>query len=239
MLYCDLTREVPAEDLAADEALLDLCGEGAFAGALRFWTPRSTFVVVGYGNHVGTEAKLPECESAGIPVFRRCSGGGTVLQAPGCLNYTLVMRVTSHPKLAGISGTNDYVMERNRRALQSVVKDEVRREGHTDLAIAERKFCGNAQRRRKNSLIFHGCFLIKCDLPLIERFLQMPSKQPDYRADRGHLDFVRNLNLPETAVKEALRNEWGAEEMLFEIPEDRIAALVREKYSRAEWNLKF
>ena len=58
MNYLDLTLPTPAENLAADEALLDQC-EAARAGAvLRFWEPREHFVVVGYSNKVRTEVNL-------------------------------------------------------------------------------------------------------------------------------------------------------------------------------------
>jgi hypothetical protein len=45
--------------------------------------------------------------------------------------------------------------------------------------------------------------------------------------------------LPAGAIKTALRQAWGATEPLDELPLDIIGALVREKYSLADWNLKF
>ena len=56
---------------------------------LRFWEPNKPFVVVGYANQAAREVDLEACRKLGIPVFRRCTGGGTVLQGPGCLNYSL------------------------------------------------------------------------------------------------------------------------------------------------------
>ncbi|NJM55910.1 MAG: lipoate--protein ligase family protein, partial [Verrucomicrobiae bacterium] len=43
-----LTRPTPQENLALDEALLDLADAGG-AGVLRLWESPSPFVVVGYG----------------------------------------------------------------------------------------------------------------------------------------------------------------------------------------------
>jgi lipoate-protein ligase A len=101
------------------------------------------------------------------------------------------------------------------------------------------KFAGNSQRRRKHFLLFHGTLLLDCDLKLISELLQMPSLQPDYRANRAHADFVTNLNLPAAQVKAALAKEWNADEDLKLVPREEIAKLARDKYSTREWNFKF
>jgi lipoate-protein ligase A len=195
--------------------------------------------VVGYANKTAVEVNLPACEKLGAPVLRRCTGGGTVVQLPGCLNYSVILRIDSYPLLSGIPGTNKLVMERIRQAVQSLVSEPVAQEGHTDLAILGKKFCGNAQRRRKNWLIFHGCFLLNCDLGLIAQLLQMPSKQPEYRRGRSHVDFLRNLGVNEGLLKAALVEEWSAASALRQIPLDMIQRHVSEHYSQHSWNFKF
>src|SRR5688572_6131078 len=93
MRWLDLTFPTPAENLACDEALLDLCEAGFADEVLRFWESPTHFVVVGYGNKVDSEVEVAACRADGIPILRRCTGGGTVLQGPGCLNYSLVLRI--------------------------------------------------------------------------------------------------------------------------------------------------
>ncbi|MES1180645.1 MAG: lipoate--protein ligase family protein, partial [Verrucomicrobiota bacterium] len=78
-----------------------------------------------------------------------------------------------------------------------------------------------------------------CDLNLVGELLQMPSLQPDYRADRSHQDFVTNLNLPAEAVKTALAQEWQADEELKNPPLAEIEKLAREKYADHGWNFRF
>ncbi len=237
--HCDLTLPSPAENLACDEALLDLCEEGLAAQVLRFWETSTPFVVVGYANHAAAEVNLPFCRQQGIPVLRRCSGGGTVLQGPGCLNYLLVLRINGADALASIAGANQFILQRHQQALSALFGSPVQRQGHTDLAIGGRKFSGNAQRRRKHCLLFHGSFLLDLDLELVEKTLHMPSRQPGYRANRSHSDFLMNLKTTASLLKTALVNTWDAASPLPEIPFDQIARLVRDKYSREEWNLKF
>jgi hypothetical protein len=47
------------------------------------------------------------------------------------------------------------------------------------------------------------------------------------------------LKIAADDIRRALRREWGAEEKLREIPFERIKVLVRERYARNEWNLKY
>ena len=78
MKFCELTLATPEENLACDEALLDLCDDGLEDEVLRFWESPRYFVVVGYANHTAAEVHLPFCNQNTIPVLRRCTGGGTV-----------------------------------------------------------------------------------------------------------------------------------------------------------------
>src|ERR1051326_2411706 len=111
----DLTLPTPEENLACDEALLEGCNAGAGLETLRFWEPQGYFVVVGYSNRVGQEVKVKACAQQAVPILRRCSGGGTVLQGPGCLNYSLILPTAAAPALASISGTNDYILQTHQR----------------------------------------------------------------------------------------------------------------------------
>ena len=153
MKLLDLTLSTPAENLACDEALLDVCDEHG-GETLRFWESPVPFVVVGYGNRVVSEVNVEECQRRSIPILRRCSGGGTVVQGPGCLNYNLTLRWDETGPLASVTATNQFIMQRNRSALEQLLGVEVSVQGHTDLAFREAsssswmKFSGNAQRRR-------------------------------------------------------------------------------------------
>ncbi len=252
MKHLELTLPSPAENLAGDEALLDWCEENAGEEVLRFWESPETFVVVGYANKIVTEVNVAACKAKEIPIFRRCSGGGTVLQGAGCLNYALVLKISENAKLRTITAANRFIMERNRAVIETEVRSrkpevEISVCGHTDLVLVTRhsslvtsmKFSGNSQRRRKNFLLFHGTFLLGFDLALVGQFLRMPSKEPDYRHSRSHDKFLTNLNLPAAEVKNALKKAWNAMKELCDFPKPEIQKLADEKYSTDEWNLKF
>jgi len=239
-MFCsDSTLSTPQENLALDEALLDAAEDGETGETLRFWEPSDYAVVVGYANRVAAEVNLDYCLKAGIPVLRRCTGGGTVLQGPGVLNYTLILRVDSKGPTHSITSTNHFVMDRQREALAGLLKREVQVRGHTDLAVDNLKISGNAQRRKRDYLIFHGAFLLDLDLELVERTLLAPTKQPDYRLNRSHTSFLLNLGCAHADLKAALRHALDSFTPLQEVPSQRVASLVRDKYSLDTWNLKF
>ena len=242
MRHLDLTLPSPAENLACDEALLDWCESGEGAECLRFWESPEPFVVVGYANKVETEVNVAACEARKIPILRRCSGGGTVVQGPGCLNYTLLLPITKDGPLHSIPVANQFIVRRNRAAIDSSLltpHSAIAVRGHTDLAIGGRKFSGNSQRRRKHFLLFHGTFLLNFDLAIIGDLLRMPSKEPDYREKRKHGDFLTNINVSAAKVKAAMQKAWDADSRLDNPPLEKIKALARERYLTNEWNFKF
>ena len=240
MKHLNLTFETPEENLACDEALLDLCESGKLHDEiLRFWEPKEHFVVVGYANQAAKEVNLNTCEKNHIPIFRRSSGGGTVLQGPGCLNYALILKINGTKSLKSITETNRYVLERHQKALESSLGEKIEIQGLSDLTIKTLKFSGNAQRRKKNFLLFHGTFLLAMDIKLIDKFLPLPSKHPEYRGNRPHSKFLTNLESSSENIQAALRKEWKANEEFNEVPSEPIQSLARDRFLSEKWNLKF
>lgn len=237
MKCLDLTLPGAPANLACDEALLDECDDCPGAEVLRFWEPRHYFVVLGYANRAELEVNLAVCREENIGVYRRCSGGGTVLQGPGCLNYSLVLNLAGEAALGSIPSANRHIMERQRRALTEVLGRTVGISGITDLTLGGQKFCGNAQRRKRRALLFHGVFLLGFDLSLMRKYLPMPSRQPDYRESRPHEQFLTNLDAPAGLIKKALREAWSAAECRQGAPV--IPPELEEKYAGDEWNRKF
>jgi lipoate-protein ligase A len=210
---------------------------------VRFWESPSYFVVLGFSKVLAREVYEEECAALKLPIFRRVSGGGTVLQGPGCLNYTLVLPVSFAPQLETITGANRLIMERNRSAVAALAQKPVTLQGHTDLTLDGRKFSGNAQRRKKSSVLFHGSFLLSFDLGLISRALRIPADQPEYRKERPHSDFLLNLNVPPEALKQALAALWRAQESpaasLLDEALAQTRLLAQSKYADPGWNRRF
>ncbi len=205
----DLTLPFPVENLALDEALLDELGERGGDPVLRFWESDRHFVVLGRASRLVDDVDVTTCEEDGVPILRRASGGGTVLQGPGCLSYAFVLPLDLHPELGTIPTTNRFILERIAVALRRWEPDTTFR-GISDLAIGEMKFSGNAQRRTRKTLLFHGTILHGMQADLIARYLKHPMRQPDYRSDRTHGMFLRTINVPSHTIKQAIAAAWDA-----------------------------
>jgi lipoate-protein ligase A len=123
------------------------------------------------------------------------------------------------------------------RVLQALdgVMPGLERAGTSDLAVGGRKFSGNSQQRKRTHLLHHGTLLYDFDLELISRYLHLPERQPEYRANREHGDFVMNLAVGVEELKRRLRAAWTANTELRGWPRERVAELVRDKHTRADW----
>ena len=239
MKYLELTFAKPEHNLACDEALLELFEtERIDDGLLRLWQPRNYFVVLGHSNRLRAEANGEACLAAGIPILRRMSGGGAVVQGPGCLNYSLFLDTEVHD-IRNIKGTFHYVLNRHRRFLGELLSDDVQIDGVSDLTLGGRKFSGNAQYRKSHYVLVHGTLLVDFDLLMIDRFLRLPEKQPQYRANRPHLEFVTNLGLDPDRIRDGLRELWRATATFDAALTEQVDRLVSLRYGREDWSSKF
>ena len=160
MKYLDLTFPDPASNLACDEALVEVLDQTqSNSGILRVWEPINHFVVLGYANKVVTEVNSKACEARDIPILRRSSGGGAVLQGPGCFNYSLILP-NNWADLESISGSYRFILEHHRKLIEPIIGKTVQIQGISDLAIDGQKFSGNAQNRKRRLILFHGTILL-------------------------------------------------------------------------------
>ncbi|MGL4549605.1 MAG: lipoate--protein ligase family protein [Gemmataceae bacterium] len=228
----DLTLPTPAENLALDEALL-LDAEAGGGEVLRFWELPALAAVLGSGGVVADDVLVAACAADGVPVVRRSSGGGTVLLGPGCLCFSLVLRYDRHPALGEINASYRLILD---TILDALRVPGAALEGICDLAVAGRKFSGNAQQRKRDHLLHHGTLLYGFDLGLVSRYLTLPPRRPEYRAGRDHGDFVTNAPLTRAELVARLAGGWEASDAFAGWPAAAVARLVGEKYGRDSWS---
>lgn len=228
----DLTLPSPVENLALDEALLDELEEHGGDPVLRFWESDRHFVVLGRSCNVTDDVHVAACQQDGIPVLRRASGGGTVLQGPGCLSYAFVLPLALHPHLTSIRATNEFILQRTAKALHRWHPDIAFR-GISDLAIEGLKISGNAQRRKRKALLFHGTLLHGMQANLIARYLKEPKRKPDYRGDRQHGAFLSTIDAPPHEMKQAIADAWQAHVTLEAWPLSRLSCAMADVVERS------
>lgn len=118
--------------------------------------------------------------------------------------YALVLSLKERPELRIIEKAHRLVLETLVEALRPKVAD-LHRQGISDLALGEYKCSGNSLRIKRTHLLYHGTLLYDFPLGLIEECLAMPRRQPAYRCDRPHREFVANLPLSAAVLR---RGPW-------------------------------
>lgn len=209
MILRDISFDLPEENILFDEVLLQLAEEGYSGDVLRFWESARLFIVLGRIGRVDDELKVEKVKAGHIPVLRRSSGGGTVLQGPGCLNYTLILSKNDNQAVADLKRSYQFILGKVVNAFKSAGFSAVYLP-ISDIANKQslRKFSGNAQKRGRNFIMHHGTVLYDFQLNLIEEYLSMPKDMPEYRKNRKHLDFVENVPLSAGKIKEVLALEF-------------------------------
>lgn len=234
MQLLDLTLPAPAENLALDEALLLAAEDGTAGEVLRLWECPTYAVVVGSGGSIIHDVNEAACREDGVPVLRRASGGGTVVIGPGCLCFAVVLNYDHAAELREIGPSARYVLRRVADALRPVVPAATV-EGISDLTAGGLKFCGNAQQRKRRHFLHHGTLLCGFDLDRVSRYLNPPERQPDYRRQRPHAEFVANLPADVATVRRLLLDGWQPTGDYGPVPLERVRELVAEKYGNDEW----
>jgi lipoate-protein ligase A len=246
----------PAEDLALEEAIQEALEKGAAPPTWRIWAARRPAIVLGTGQRASLEINPAAAAAENIPILRRHSGGGAVLIGPGVWQYSAFLPFAELPGSETISGAM-------RSALRPVLHvlcawgASVRLEGLSDVAVNEgeagfRKIAGNAQARKRVSVLVHGTLLADPDWRLLSALLRFPSAAPEYRAGREHREFLVGLTelRPDssfTTFGERLtaaiclsfpNQEWHCANE--PAPEEwrRAQELVMEKYGSPAWNLR-
>lgn len=223
--------------LALDEALLDEAHEGRLTGPVaRTWMALEPTVVVGSSSRIDDEVDRAVCESLGVRIVRRPSGGLTVVLGPGCVMWMVVVPLAGSPP--AIERIHAAMLDPLCAAIREMGRP-VERRGSSDLAVVtaegERKVSGNALRVRRGGVLYHGTLLDSFDLALVGRVLKHPPREPEYRVGRDHGAFLANLGLGREALDEAIRRAFRVDGVARTWPVERVEALVRERYECREW----
>lgn len=118
------------------------------------WESPKPVVVVGRGGRIEEQVNQAACAADKVEILRRSSGGGAVVLAPGCLNFTLHFSLDTHPHLHNIARSYLEILAPLAAALGAEIQ------GQSDLVYQGRKVSGNAQHRTSTTVLHHGTLLI-------------------------------------------------------------------------------
>ena len=131
-LIADQPHLSATDQIEQDWALFRAVENGSPTETLRFWETIHPTVVIGRGGRVTDEVFEESCASDGVPVLRRCSGGGAVVLGPGSLNYALVLSLVQRPELADLRRSYQIILE---RLAEGLALPGLQPSGTSDLAL--------------------------------------------------------------------------------------------------------
>lgn len=231
------TFQQAEKNLAVDEYLLNDCEESPGHEYLRLWNPVDWMVVIGRSTRSSLEVDLDFCRANAIPVFRRISGGTSIVTGQGCLMYAVILDYRQRPELRSLDQAHQFVMQKMQSAISSLGV-QVEFQGTCDLTLNNRKFSGNSMKSLRNSMLYHGTFLCTFSIEKIEQCLLSPERQPEYRQQRSHADFLTNLDVDESVLRNAIIEEWGGTKSDRNWAMTNLDTLCREKYLNDKWNFR-
>ena len=237
MRLLDVSLKKPIENLAFDEVLLDEADARHGGEVLRFWESPVPFVVLGITQALRQEINEKHCIDDRVPILRRCSAGGCVLQGPGCLNYTLVLAHAGRPEIRTVRGSYCYILDRLCEAFRQRGL-AVRHKGTSDLALGGKKISGCAQKRRRKFILHHGTLLHSYDPDAMERYLREPDDRPHYRGPRTHRGFLRAIPLSSDELRQTVLDAFNITDRPQKARPAELRAvkdLAKEKYADPDW----
>ncbi|HRZ40317.1 MAG TPA: lipoate--protein ligase family protein [Candidatus Omnitrophota bacterium] len=235
MIFKDVSLTSPLDQIIYDDVLLQCCEKGLLPECFRLWESPSVSIVLGRVGRPEEELWLEQVVADRVSVFRRSSGGGTVVQGPGCLNFTFVLSKSNDPRIADLRASYQAILGPVIHLLASA--------GVaacfcpiSDLAFEGtlRKFSGNAQRRARGFILHHGTLLYGMDLKLCQRYLKMPAQAPEYRKGRDHSDFIANLPLTAQQLRQSFLTHYVFDKVEHDLhPVER--GMLQEERQKDKW----
>jgi len=187
---------------------------GDTGDSMLVWQPAETIIVLGQSNTPEISLISENVEADGIPVTKRPTGGEAVILSPAMAVITVAREYKE------MTGSKQLFTEVNAVILDLLSDIGARNygtRGISDITIGERKILGSSMHRRENRLVYHAVLNIAEDPSIFERYLRHPSREPDYRRNRPHNEFVTSLK------KEG-----------YEIYFDDIAAILNSYFKAAD-----
>jgi lipoate-protein ligase A len=174
-----------------DDLITAACRDGEPRVAV--YRLRGPAVVLGRGSDPARELHLDACLEDGVVLMRRRGGGCAVVLDEGCVVVSVVLpdQVSAWPS------DNRRCLERLTdwlaRGLASAGAEGARREGICDIAVGGRKIAGSCLYRTRGYALYSASILVRPHVELMERYLGHPPREPAYRRERAHQDFVGQL----------------------------------------------
>ena len=237
----------PSESAALDEAIMEAHILGQVQNTLHFYIRSDPTISVGYFQKIVESVNLAECEKRGVAIVRRKSGGSSIYTDHGQLIYGLIIHDSDLPgeRADSFRVTCQAIAD----ALRSLGVDAVYRPMN-DVEVDGRKISGNAQFRRRGSVLQHGTVIVETDVSQMDAVLKVSSarrSEASRPSDRvttlaNLLGAVPKMEAVKSCMASAFEEAFDAKfslSTLTAFESSTVKKLVDERYSKREWNFKF
>ncbi len=243
-------RDNPFMNLAVEEAIPRVVGEGKSPSTVRFWHNSNT-IVIGCFQSARLEVNMEACKETKTEIVRRFTGGGAVYHDNGNLNYAISLR-KGHPLVPG-QNLQSVFEKLSEGSVQGLRKLGVKAEFQpvNDIQVDGKKVSGAAGSIRWNTIFHHGCILVNSDLSILGKVLNVPrakledrhvaSVQKRVTTVRDELGREISTREVRDAIVDGIESCYGVRVEPGVLTKEELGLaeeLYQTKYSRLEWNLE-
>jgi lipoate---protein ligase len=160
------------EQMAFDQAMIELHGAGEIPDTLRFLQfPPS--VLVGRHQAISHELHMDACRAAGVGIGRRVTGGGALYLDEGQFGWELVV----HKSTLGLTNLGDVARALCEAAATGLSKlgIDARYRPRNDIEVAGRKISGTGGFFDGDTIFYQGTVLVDMDGAKMASLLNVPA----------------------------------------------------------------
>ncbi|HOK38907.1 MAG TPA: lipoate--protein ligase [Bacteroidales bacterium] len=225
-------------NLAMEEYLLKNSDEEFFLTAIN-----GPSVLLGVNQNAYDEINALYVKQNGLKVVRRITGGGTVFQDEGILNFSFIYK-NDGSDLLDFSYVASFIAD----FLKEKLGIDAKCEGRNDICINGKKFSGQARYFHEDRILHHGTILISTNKKSLVNALK-------FSDEKNYLRSIIPTNEVITNINEVLTNKIKTEDFwallinyfqskfpnnkFYQLSSneiEKIKELVKTKYSTFEWN---
>ena len=174
------------------------------------WIPDETYIVLGRSNNPSDSLITENVIADGIPVYKRPSGGETVVLSNEMIVLSIAVKQTD------FKSGKSYFKNYNTKIISTLKKlgiEDLGYKGISDITIKDLKILGSSIYQNKDVVFYHAVLNVGESVSLIDKYLKHPVREPDYRKNRNHKDFItslskENYNINIYDIKKAIEIEF-------------------------------
>lgn len=237
MIYINSNSTSPYFNFALEEYLMtekDFEDDEIFL----FWRTNPTVMV---GRYQNTYCEINEkyIKENNINVVRRNSGGGTIYTDMGAWQFTFIEKNYKENGISFAKFTNPIVQALRKENIDAHFNSR------NDLLIGNRKFSGNAQYRKNNTMLHHGSILFNTDIKAMVESITVAEDKIIAKGIKSVRERVINIsevmdkNITSKGFRDIMLKNLLKDSKIYTLTDEDILdvnKIKEKKFKSWEWN---